>query len=398
MHAEIDITNVTDLNANWNYPTPISFGIGRVADLYDSCKKLNITKPLLVTDSGLVKLNIVTDLIALNKVKGLDIHVFSDVKPNPTGKNIQQGVKIYNKNKCDGVIAFGGGSGIDAGKTIALMAAQKKSLWDFVDEGDNWKRVDSKGIAPCIAIPTTAGTGSEVGRASVVVEEASHTKKIIFHPKMLPDLVIADAQLTQNLPAPITAATGMDAFVHSLEAYCANSYHPMADGIALESMRLIKEWLPQAYKDGNNLVARSHMLVASTMGATAFQKGLGGVHALAHPLGAIFDKHHGLLNAILLPYVLLKNRSAIDNKVKQIANFLNLKNNSFDEFFNWLLEFRNELGIENNLKLIGINTDKSELIGQLASKDPSASGNPLNLTAEQYSEIFENAVNGNLDA
>jgi len=398
MHVEIDITNVTDLNANWNYPTPICFGIGRVADLYDSCKKLNITKPLLVTDSGLVKLNIVTDLIASNKVKGLEIHVFSDVKPNPTGKNIQQGVKIYNKNKCDGVIALGGGSGIDAGKTIALMAAQKNSLWDFVDEGDNWKRADAEGIAPCIAIPTTAGTGSEVGRASVIVEEISHTKKIIFHPKMLPDLVIADAQLTQNLPASITAATGMDAFVHSLEAYCANSYHPMADGIALESMRLIKEWLPQAYKDGNNLVARSHMLVASTMGATAFQKGLGGVHALAHPLGAIFDKHHGLLNAILLPYVLLKNRSAIENKVKHIANFLTLKNNSFDEFFNWVLEFRNKLGIEDNLKLIGINTDKSELIGQLASKDPSAFGNPLNLTAKQYSEIFENAVKGNLSA
>jgi len=396
MHEIIDITNMDDLKGNWNYPTPIHFGTGCVDELYDSCKKLNITKPLLVTDSGLAKLNIVTDLIESNKIKGLNIQVFCDVKPNPTGDNIQQGVNIYNKDKCDGVIAFGGGSGIDAGKTIALMAAQEYSLWDFEDVGDNWRRVNSQAIAPCIAIPTTAGTGSEVGRASVVVDELSHTKKIIFHPNMLPDLVIADAQLSQNLPAPVTAATGMDAFVHSLEAYCVNSYHPMADGIALESMRLIKEWLPGAYKDGSNLVARSHMLVASTMGATAFQKGLGGVHALAHPLGAIYDKHHGLLNAILLPYVLLKNKPVIENKINHIANFLNLKNNSFDEFFNWVLEFRSKLGIADNLKAIGLNTDKSELIGQLASKDPTASGNPIIFSAEQYSEIFENAVNGNL--
>jgi len=396
MENKIDIINMKKLQGDWNYPTSIRFGIGCVADLYDTCKKLNMTKPLLVTDSGLAKLNMVTDLIESNKIKGLDIQVFSDVKPNPTGDNVQQGVYFYKKNECDGVIAFGGGSGIDAGKTIALMAAQEYSLWDFEDVGVNWKRVNPQGIAPCIAIPTTAGTGSEVGRASVVVDELSHTKKIIFHPNMLPDLVIADAQLTQNLPAHITAATGMDAFVHSLEAYCVNSYHPMADGVALESMRLIKEWLPCAYKNGSNLVARSHMLVASTMGATAFQKGLGGVHALAHPLGAIYDKHHGLLNAILLPYVLLKNKSVIGNKINHVANCLNLKNNNFDEFFNWVLEFRSKLGVASNLKSIGLNTDKSELIGQLASKDSTASGNPISFSAEQYSEIFENAVNGNL--
>ena len=396
MINKIDMMSEIDLKGNWNYPTLINFGIGSIESVYESCTKLKITKPLLVTDSGLVKLNIVTDLIKSIKSKGLNIQIYSNVKPNPTGDNVIQGVKEYHLQKCDGVIAMGGGSALDAGKSIALMARQKHSLWDFEDVGDIWLRVNPDGIAPCIAIPTTAGTGSEVGRASVIVDEMSQTKKVIFHPDMLPDMVIADAQLTQALPTHITAATGMDAFVHNLEAYCVNSYHPMADGIALEAMRLIKEWLPEAVTNGDNLVARSHMLVASTMGATAFQKGLGGVHSLAHPLGAIYDKHHGLLNAILLPYVLVKNKSVITEKLSHIAKCLNLDNNDFDGFFKWLLEFRKSLGIPDDLNSIGINSDKSELIGQLASIDPTASGNPISFTAEQYSEIFINAVKGNL--
>ncbi|RDH85029.1 MAG: alcohol dehydrogenase [endosymbiont of Galathealinum brachiosum] len=390
------MTSEIDLKGNWNYPTLINFGTGSVESVYESCRKLKITKPLLVTDSGLVKLNIVTDLIKTVKSKGLYIQVYSNVKPNPTGDNVIQGVKEYHVHNCDGVIAMGGGSALDAGKTIALMARQKYSLWDFEDVGDNWQRVNPEGIAPCIAIPTTAGTGSEVGRASVIVDEDSLTKKIIFHPDMLPNVVISDAQLTLALPANITAATGMDAFVHNLEAYCVNGYHPMADGIALEGMRLVKEWLPEAVANGDNLVARSHMLVASTMGATAFQKGLGAVHALAHPLGAIYDKHHGLLNAILLPYVLVKNKSVISIKVSHIARCLNLDSTDFDSFFSWLLEFRKSLGIPDDLQSIGINADKSELIGQLASIDPTASGNPINFTADQYCEIFINAVNGKL--
>jgi alcohol dehydrogenase class IV len=391
-----DKKNINELQGNWNYPTSIRFGSGCINELRDTCSDLNISNPLLVTDSGLVNLKVLTDVLEFTQTQGFDIKVFSDIKPNPTSDNILQGLVFYRKNKCDGVIAFGGGSALDAGKTIALMALQKHDLWDFEDIGDNWKRVNPSGIASCIAIPTTAGTGSEVGRAAVIVDENTQTKKIIFHPDMMPVQVLADPELSLGLPASITAATGIDAFVHSLEAYCVTSYHPMADGIALESMRLIKEWLPKACADGNNLQARSHMLVASTMGATAFQKGLGGVHALAHPLGAIYDKHHGLLNAILLPYVLIKNKTVIENKISYLAHCLNIEDASFDGFLNWVLAFRSDLQIPDNLKSIGIDTQKSLLIGELASKDSTAPGNPVALTAVQYTKIFENAVNGYL--
>jgi len=393
---EIPDKTADDLKGEWNYPTHIYFGVGVIEKLYGLCGSLNIQNPLLVTDSGLSKLDIVKNIIDKNNSKGLSIKLFSDVKPNPTEKNIIDGVRFYKNNNCDGVIALGGGSALDAGKTIALMVNQKKPLWDFEDIGDNWKRIDSTAIAPCIAIPTTAGTGSEVGRASVIKDEVTQTKKIIFHPNMLPNLVICDAQLTQGLPPNITAATGMDALVHSLEAYCVNCYHPMADGIALESMRLIKGNLLCAYQNPDDLSARSQMLVASMMGATAFQKGLGGVHALAHPIGAIYDKHHGLLNAIILPYVLIKNKTVIENKIKNIAHFLNFKNNSFDDFMEWILELRINLGIPNDLNSIGIDLDKSHLIGKLAQKDPTAAGNPIEFSADQYSEIFKNAVNGNI--
>lgn len=295
------------------------------------------------------------------------------------------------------MIALGGGSALDAGKAIALMVGQDRPLWDFEDVGDNWLRVNPAAMAPTIAIPTTAGTGSEVGRASVIVDEGSHSKKIIFHPDMLPKLVIADPKLTQGLPPHITAATGLDAFVHNLEAFCAPGYHPMADGIALEGMRLIKEWLPIAFADGNDLVARSHMLVASSMGATAFQKGLGAVHALAHPLGALFDAHHGLLNAILLPYILVCNRPAIEDKLAHVARCLDLDEYSFDGFFKWLLNFRKELQIPDHLQAIGIDTDQAEQIGRLATQDPSAAGNPVPLSAQQYTEVFIHAVHGELN-
>ena len=276
------------------------------------------------------------------------------------------------------------------------MVGQKRPLWDFEDVGDNWRRVNAAGMAPTVAIPTTAGTGSEVGRASVIVDEACHRKKIIFHPRMLPAVVIADPALTRGLPPAITAATGMDAFVHNLEAYCALGYHPMADGIALEGMRLVKEWLPVAFGRGEDLAARSHMLVASSMGATAFQKGLGAVHALAHPLGAVFDKHHGLLNAILLPYVLVRNRPAIEARLTHVARCLGLSDASFDGFMDWLLEFRAALGIPADLAAIGIDAEQSAMIGQMAAQDPSAGGNPVAFTPEQYAEIFVAAVDGGL--
>lgn len=398
--SSIEDSELLKLNSNWSYPTDIRFGCGRINELADICKSLGVNKPLLVTDAGLAKFDFVIEIIKQNREKGLEISLYSDVKPNPGGDDVTRGVHVFKKGKCDGVIALGGGSGLDAGKAIALMVGQTEEIWKYEDKGENWLRVNEDLIVPCIAVPTTSGTGSEVGRAAVIVDEEKHIKKIIFHPKMLPDVVIADAGLTQGLPSHITAATGMDAFVHCLEAYCAPAYHPMADGIAVQGMLLIKKWLPVAYKDGNNLVARSHMLVASTMGATAFQKGLGAVHALAHPLGAVFDKHHGLLNAILLPYVLVKNKKLIEEKIQQLAICLGViessDQNSFDLFLKWLLEFRNDLGIPDHLKSLGIGVEKAELISEMAVADPSASGNPIAFTKEQYKEIFENAVTGKL--
>lgn len=397
MVDELDITALEKLKANWNYPTAIRFGAGRISELADICQELNIKHPLLVTDQGLAKQDFVRDILQANDAAGLATAQFTGVKPNPTKANIEEGVQAYKKGKHDGVIAIGGGSALDAGKAIALMVGQELSLWDFEDVGDNWTRVNAAGIARTIAIPTTAGTGSEVGRASVIVDETSQSKKIIFHPDMMPDVVIEDPELTQGLPAHLTAATGLDAFVHNLEAYCTSTYHPMADGIALEGMRLIKEWLPVAFNNGDDLVARSHMLIASSMGATAFQKGLGAIHALAHPLGAVFDKHHGLLNAILMPYVLIRNKPATENKIVHIAHYLDLADVSFTGFMDWLVRFRQDLNIPNDLAAIDITLDKKELIGRLAVLDSCAADNPTKYSATQYSEIFECAVNGTLN-
>lgn len=396
MSNGIDISTLEELEASWNFPTSIRFGVGKISQLAVVCEELKINKPLLVTDQGLAENSFVKEILQSNKEAAIQTAIFSQVKPNPTGSNIEQGVDVFKKGQHDGVIVIGGGSALDAGKAIALMADQNHSLWEFEDVGDNWKRVNPDGMAPVIAIPTTAGTGSEVGRASVIVDESTSSKKIIFHPDMMPDVVIEDPVLTQGLPAHITAATGIDAFVHSLEAFCTPAYHPMADGIALEGMRLIKKWLPVAFNNGNDLVARSHMLIASSMGATAFQKGLGGVHALAHPLGAVFDKHHGLLNAILLPYVLIRNKPAIEEKIKHIAHFLELHDASFNGFMDWVIKYREELEIPNDLGAIGISLTEKDLISRLAVQDSCAGGNPIIFSETQYAEIFQAAVNGDL--
>jgi alcohol dehydrogenase class IV len=391
-----DTTERSELYGNWNYPTSIRFGVGKIGELADVCCQLNIKNPLLVTDKGLASLPLIADILQNLSDANFNPVLFCEVKPNPTGSNIADGVKCYHQGNHDGVIAIGGGSGLDAGKAIALMVGQDRPIWDFEDAGDNWLRVNEQGVAPIIAIPTTSGTGSEVGRASVIVDEQQHNKKLIFHPKMLPAVVIADPALTVGLPAHITAATGIDAFVHNLEAYCAPGYHPMADGIALEGMRLIKNHLVAAFNDGSNLVARSHMMVASTMGATAFQKGLGGVHALAHPLGANFDAHHGLLNAILLPYVLRANRAHIEVKIAEVAYHLRLENPTFDGFMCWLTDFSQQLSIPKNLSDIGISAEKHQMIGEQAVLDPCASGNPVALNASEYASIFVKAVEGDL--
>jgi len=380
--------NTNDLQANWNYPTRIAFGCGTIKELPAICQSMQIKAPLLVTDSGLAGLAMVQDAINNNNNADIPTGLFSDVKPNPDGANLDAGVEAYKQGQHDGIIAFGGGSALDAGKAIALMTGQTRPLWDFEDVGDNWTRVDENGIAPIIAIPTTSGTGSEVGRASVIVDAQQHVKKIIFHPMMLPQRVIADPALTVSLPAHITAATGMDALSHNMEAYCAPGYHPMADGIAIEAIRLIKEWLIIAFNEPDNLEARSHMMAASSMGATAFQKGLGAMHALAHPLGALYDAHHGLLNAIVMPYVLERNRTAIEDKMKHLACCLELEDISFDGVLAFIKDLRQKLDIPDKLQAIGIDDQQTQLIGQMAKADPSAGGNPINLSEQDYADLF----------
>lgn len=385
------------MSANWNYPTDIRFGCGRIDEALSCAQQLNMHKPLLVTDTGLMN----CDFIETIRQQFKHCHIFSQIKANPTGANVSAGVEYFQQQQCDGVIAVGGGSALDSGKAIALMVGQVRPLWDFEDSaannnGNNWQRVKPEGIAPLIAIPTTAGTGSEVGRAAVIVDEASLSKKIIFHPDMMPNCVIADPQLCVGLPAGITAATGLDAFVHNFEAFCAPGYHPMADGIALQGMQLIKDNLLLAYTQPDNLEARSNMLVASTMGATAFQKGLGAVHALAHPLGAVFDKHHGLLNAILLPYVMIKNRSAIESKAIQLSRQLQLPQTDFNGLLDWVIDFRQQLGIASCLADIGIDSSRADDIAERAHRDPSAAGNPIELSVEDYRQVFVAAVDGQL--
>jgi alcohol dehydrogenase class IV len=385
-----------DLNGNWNYPTSIIAGAGTAEQLADCCRELGIARPLLVTDPGLAALPMLEQVLAGCRGKGLETSLFSNIKGNPNGRNVSDGVTAFQQAGADGVIAFGGGSAIDAGKAIALMVGQHRPLWDFADIGDNWLRADPAVIAPVIAVPTTAGTGSEVGRAALITDEDSHVKRIIFHPNMLPGRVILDPQLTRGLPPALTAATGMDALSHNLEALCSSAYHPMAEGIAVEGIRLVKEYLPQAVADGNNMSARMQMIVASSMGATAFQKGLGAMHALAHPLGALYDAHHGLLNAILMPYVLQANREAVSGRIERLARYIGLDDPGFSGFLGWVLELREQIGIPHTLAGIGIDQQQQALVGEMAAVDPTAATNPLEFSAREYSALFVRAVTGDL--
>jgi len=383
---------ITVLRANWNYPTRVWSGPGRIAELASACEELAMARPLLVTDQGLRDHPMVRSALASLPAAGL----FADVRGNPVAANVEAGLKAYRDGVHDGVIALGGGSALDAGKVIAFMSGQTRPLWDFEDVDDWWKRADPAGIAPVVAIPTTAGTGSEVGRAGVIVNEATCQKKIIFHPRMMPAIVIADPELTVGLPAKLTAATGLDAFTHCFEAYCAPGFHPMADGIALEGMRLISSYLPRACANGADIEARSRMLAAASMGATAFQKGLGGVHAIAHPVGSHFDTHHGLTNAIILPYVAVHNREAIADRMRTLGLLLGLSDPGFDSVLAWTLDFRRELGIPHTLAEIGVDTSKAALIGAEAAVDPSAAGNPIALDGPTLERLFRSAVAGDL--
>ncbi|MGF6532448.1 alcohol dehydrogenase class IV [Paraburkholderia sp. GAS206C] len=383
-------------SVNWNYPTAVKVGAGRVRELPQWCESLGMRRPLLITDPGLAALPLIGSVLDHCRSAGLECGLFHDIKGNPTGKNVDDGVAIFKAGGHDGVIAFGGGSALDAAKAVALMVGQDRPLWDFEDVGDNYLRVNVAGMAPVVAVPTTAGTGSEVGRASVITDDHAHVKRIIFHAKMLPAVVILDPELTVGLPAKLTAATGMDALSHNLEAYCSPFYHPMATGIALEGIRLIKQFLPRAVKDGHDLEARLQMLVASSMGATAFQRGLGAMHALAHPLGALYDAHHGMLNAILMPYVLKANEAVIAERIELLARYLELAQPSFASFLDWVLAMRESLGIPHTLSEIGIGAQDAAKVGEMAVVDGSAGTNPIQFSAADYSRIFVAAVEGML--
>ena len=382
-------------NTNWNYPTPIWFGLNRTTEIKLALQELNISKPLIVTDPQFSENKNFKKIVEHLSKDSIQFSIFTEIKGNPTGKNVSDGVLKFNTDVNDGVIAIGGGSALDAGKAIAFMSKQKENLWFFEDVGDNWTKAIVKDMPKVIAIPTTAGTGSETGRASLIVDEDTYTKKIIFHPSILPDLVILDPELTISLPAHLTAATGMDALAHCLEAYCSEVYHPMAHGIAVEGVRIIKNNLVDAFKEPENLFARSQMLVSSPMGSTAFQKGLGAIHSLSHPINAIHDLHHGLTNAIFMPYVIKFNQSAIEEKMVRLSKYIELKNQSFDGFLEWILDLRKQLLIPHTLKELNVKFDFDKL-SKMALVDPSTPTNPIVLSEEDMKVLYLNSYEGNL--
>ena len=379
------------MSMNWNYPTTIWFGNQRINEIQKACESLNIRKPLIVTDPGILKTNIIEKINSSLVNKS---NIFSEVQSNPTGNNVELGVSYFNSNSHDGVIAVGGGSGMDVGKGIAFMAGQDRPLWDFEDIRDYWTRANSEAIKPIIAVPTTAGTGSETGRAGVYTNEETKEKKIIFHPKMLPSIVILDPELTVPLPKSLTAFTGMDALAHCLESYCSNFFHPFSQGIALEGMFIVKNNLINAYHDGSNLDARGNMLAASSMGSIAFQKGLGAIHSLSHPVGAIYNTHHGLTNAVFMPYVLKRNKKVIEEKIISLSRYLNLEDQTFEGFMSWLLHLRKELLIPHTLKELIQEDSKFEEMSKMAKDDPSTGGNPIPLEINDFYNLYKDSYSG----
>ena len=384
------------MKTNWNYPTSVWVGEDRIKDLSEACKNLKISSPLFVTDKDLINLEMTKTIILEVKKKFTNLAIFSNFSGNPIGENVEEGVLEFKKNKCDGVIAFGGGSGLDVGKAIAFMSAQSRPIWDFEDIGDYWKRANEKNIAPIIAVPTTAGTGSETGRASAIINNKTGIKKIIFHPKFLPSVVILDPVLTVDLSPRLTAATGMDALAHNLEAFCAPGFHPMADGIAIEGMKLIKKSLIKAVNNGKDLEARADLLAAASMGSTAFQKGLGAIHSLSHPVNAQFNVHHGLSNAIFMPYVLTFNKALIEDRIISICDYLNLEKN-FQSFLNWVLDLRKELNIPHKLsEVIDVKKINLDKLSKMALEDPSTTTNPKKMTIDDMKILYEHSISGKL--
>ena len=385
-----------DMVGTWNYPTSIRFGAGRIGELPDACRELGIRRPLIVTDHGIAKMPMVDEILALQEDGGVASGLFFDVAGNPTGEHVEAGVSALRERDHDGVVALGGGSALDVGKAVALMAHQSRPLWDFEDAGDNWKRVDPAGMVPVVAVPTTSGTGSEVGRCSVIVNSSEKRKVLIFHPGVMPEKVICDPILSAGLPPALTAAVGMDALSHNLEAFCAPGFHPMADGIGLEGMRLVHEFLERAVENGLDIAARSGMMLASTMGATAFQKGLGAMHAMSHPIGGVIGAHHGLTNAVVMPYVLKFNESAIAGKMDTLSAYLGLSKQGTSGVIDWVLGLRERLGIPHTLQDLGVTSEGIPLLAEMAVVDPTAGGNPIAATRSDYEALFHASLEGRL--
>ena len=391
-------TDVNTLRANWNYPTAVRFGVGRIKELPDACKELGIKRPLLITDPVVAKLPMTKEVVQICDQAGLVTSVFYDIKPNPVGKNVDDGVRAFRLGNNDGVIAFGGGSALDAAKAVALMVGQTRPLWDFEDVGDNWSRVDLSGMRPCVAVPTTSGTGSEVGRVSVIIDERAHQKKLIFHPRLQPAKVICDPTLTVGMPPKLTGETGLDALSHNLEAYCSPFFHPQAAGIALEGMRLVHTSLLAAQREPTNLLARAEMLAASLMGAAAFQRGLGAMHSVAHACGGLLDTPHGRTIAVMMPYVLVLNRPAIDQRLARLAAYLGLPRPSFEAVLEWVLQLRQQLGIPHTLAELGARREHVAQLTELAVADPSGGTNPVALNKDNLRQLIEHALVGKLPA
>jgi alcohol dehydrogenase class IV len=389
---------VVQITGAWNFPTRVITGPGRIAELPEACRSYGLARPLLVTDRGLAKTDLVAGIVGRVREAGIPVSVFSDVKANPTEANLRAGVDAFRAHGHDGVIAVGGGSALDVGKCVAFMVAQTRPVWDFEDIGDWWTRANTDGIAPIVAVPTTAGTGSEVGRAGVITREDTHEKKIIFHPMMMPKIAIEDPELAAGLPPFLTMATGMDALSHCFEAYCVKAFHPLADGVALEGLKIIDTYLPRAVENGRDLEARAYMFAAASMGATAFQKGLGAIHSVSHPVGARYDTHHGLTNGVVFPYVLVCNRTAIADKIPQIARALDLPKHDFDAVLSWILDFRKKLGVPHTLAELGVKEADARTIAADAVRDPTAGANPRRLTEAQFEKLTLTAIRGDLES
>jgi len=385
-----------EITGAWNFPTRVITGVGRIAELPDACKAHGIARPLLVTDRGLAETDLVAGIAQRICDAGIPISIFSDVKANPTESNLRAGIDAFKAGGHDGVVAVGGGSALDVGKCVAFMVAQSRPVWDFEDIGDWWTRANTDGVAAIIAVPTTAGTGSEVGRAGVITREETHEKKIIFHPLMMPKVAIEDPELAVGLPPFLTMATGMDALAHCFEAYCVRAFHPLADGIALEGMKIIDTYLPRAVENGRDLEARAYMFAAASMGATAFQKGLGAIHSVSHPVGARYDTHHGLTNGVVFPYVVLCNKADIADKIPHIARALDLLGRDFDAVLDWILSFRKKLGVPHTLAELGVKEADAKAIAADAVKDPTAAANPRQLSEAEFEQLTLAAIRGDL--